>query len=86
MTDAIAVLNAGSSSIKFSLFAKRDGDLQLTARGHMEGIYTAPRFVAKDSSGKVRAEKAWEDGVALGHAGALTGKIQGAIRLARPVA
>ena len=71
MADAIAVLNAGSSSIKFSLFAAQDGDLELVARGQAEGLFTSPRFVAKDSAGKVISEKAWGDGVQLGHAGAL---------------
>jgi len=71
MGDAIAVLNAGSSSLKFSLFDERDGDLQLAARGQAEGLYTAPRFVARDAAGTTLAEKAWSDGVALGHAGAL---------------
>ena len=46
MADAIAVINAGSSSIKFSLFAERDGELEIRARGQVEGIYTAPHFVA----------------------------------------
>ena len=46
MANAIAVLNAGSSSIKFSLFLTRDGELELTMRGQIEGIYTAPHFVA----------------------------------------
>ena len=32
MTDAIAVLNAGSSSIKFSLFLTRGGELELTVQ------------------------------------------------------
>jgi acetate kinase len=71
MADAIAVLNAGSSSIKFSLFALRGQDLELTLRGQAEGIYTAPRFVAKDPSGKVVGEKRWDEGTKLGHAGAL---------------
>jgi acetate kinase len=71
MGDAIAVLNAGSSSLKFSLFDERDGDLQLAARGQAEGLYTAPRFVARDAAGTTLAEKAWSDGTALGHAGAL---------------
>ncbi len=71
MADAIAVLNAGSSSIKFSLFALRDAALDLTHRGQIEGIYTAPHFVAKDPAGKVEAEKSWGEGVELGHAGAL---------------
>jgi len=71
MADAIAVINAGSSSIKFSLFAAQDGDLGLVARGQAEGLFTSPRFVAKDGAGEVLAEKAWGDGVQLGHAGAL---------------
>ena len=71
MTDAIAVLNAGSSSIKFALFAERGGDLELAARGQAEGLYTAPRFVAADRGGRILGEKAWGDGVRLGHDGAM---------------
>ena len=71
MADAIAVLNAGSSSIKFSLFLVRDDELELEQRGQIEGIYTAPHFVAQDRAGKLSAEKSWGDGVRLGHADAL---------------
>jgi len=71
VTDAIAVLNAGSSSLKFSLFVARDGALELAARGQAEGLYTAPRFVAKDGAGKLLAEKSWGEGTKLGHDGAL---------------
>lgn len=71
MTDAIAVLNAGSSSLKFSLFSTSADGLALVARGQAEGLYTSPRFVAKDRSGRVIAERAWGDGVTLGHEGAL---------------
>ena len=46
VSGAIAVINAGSSSIKFSLFAEAGGELDLKAHGQIEGIYTAPRFVA----------------------------------------
>jgi acetate kinase len=72
MSDAIVVLNAGSSSIKFSLFAEASADLDLVARGQVEGIYTAPNFVAKDAAGKMAGEKRWEAGTKLGHDGALT--------------
>jgi acetate kinase len=51
--DAIAVINAGSSSLKFSLFAASGGDLDLVARGQAEGFYTAPRFVAKRADGQL---------------------------------
>ncbi len=71
MADAIAVLNAGSSSIKFSLFALHKDELDLTDRGQIEGIYTAPYFVAKDAAGTVVSEMSWGEGVQLGHAGAL---------------
>ena len=71
MPDAIAVLNAGSSSLKFSVFAEKEQALELIARGQAEGLYTAPRFVAKDSGGKTLAEKSWGEGVKLGHDGAL---------------
>ncbi len=71
MSDAIAVLNAGSSSLKFSLFAERGNALELIVRGQIEGLYTAPRFVAKDRHGKILGEKSWGDGITLGHDGAL---------------
>jgi acetate kinase len=71
MSDAIVVLNAGSSSIKFSLFALRADRLELTQRGQIEALYTAPRFIAEDASGKVKAEQSWAEGIKLGHAGAL---------------
>ena len=71
MTDAIAVLNAGSSSFKFSLFAQEAGGMTLVSRGQAEGLYTSPRFVAMDGKGAVIAEKSWGDGVKLGHDGAL---------------
>jgi acetate kinase len=71
MQNAIAVLNAGSSSLKFSVFVERGETLDLIARGQAEGLYTAPRFVAKDGAGKLLGEKAWDAGSKLGHDGAL---------------
>jgi acetate kinase len=71
MRDAIAVLNAGSSSIKFSLFAEGGDDLELTVRGQAEALQTTPRFVAKSASGDTLATHAWPEGKPLGHAGAL---------------
>ena len=70
MTDTIAVLNAGSSSLKFSLFGVGD-TLSLVVRGQVEGIGTAPRFVAKDPSGAVVAEQSWGGSDAIDHAGAV---------------
>jgi len=71
MANAIAVLNAGSSSIKFSLFVTRGDDLELNVRGQIEGIDTAPHFIAKRSTGAQASEKSWPDGTKLGHDDAL---------------
>jgi len=81
LTSAILVLNAGSSSIKFLVFAERAGGLEPAIRGQIEGLHTAPRFVARGPDGRVLAEKAWGDGVRLGHDGAvehLAGYLRGA--------
>lgn len=62
MKKAIMVINAGSSSIKFSLFIAEDGTEQrLSSRGQVEGINVAPRFEAKDEAGTLLAEKTWDD-------------------------
>jgi acetate kinase len=71
MADDIVVLNAGSSSIKFSLFAARGDKLALELRGQIEGIYAAPHFVAKLPGGRTKAERSWGEGAKLGHQGAL---------------
>lgn len=60
MTDAgvIAVLNAGSSSIKFALY--EDGpQATLLFRGQIEKIGGAPHLVARDATGTVVAERNW---------------------------
>ena len=71
MDDAILVLNAGSSSIKFSLFADDRDELALVAGGQMAAIHTAPQFVARDASGGKVAEKRWPAQTKLGHEAAL---------------
>ena len=71
MQNAILVLNAGSSSIKFSLFVERSETLEPDVRGQIEGLYNQARFVSKTPDGAVKAEKTFPDGVALGHDGAL---------------
>jgi acetate kinase len=79
MADAILVLNAGSSSVKFSLFTERGGALEQTLNGQIEGLFTAPRFVARDGDGAVVAQRSWAEGTRLGHDGALEHLI-GALR------
>jgi acetate kinase len=76
MADAIVVLNAGSSSLKFSLFVDRGGALEQTLHGQVEGLFTAPRSVARDRDDVVVAERSWGNGTALGHDGALAHLIE----------
>src|SRR5262245_32731435 len=71
MQDAILVLNAGSSSVKFSLFACTDGDPALVAHGQVEAVHTAPHFAATGPAGHAPAEHAWPKGTKLGHDGAV---------------
>jgi acetate kinase len=53
MADAILVINAGSSSIKFSVYAAGGAsDLALSMKGQAEGIGTRPRLRASDASGR----------------------------------
>jgi acetate kinase len=69
--DAIAVLNAGSSSIKFSLFAPAGAELGVVLRGQVEALGTSPRFVAKNAAGETVSTHAWAEGEPLGHEGAV---------------
>jgi acetate kinase len=71
MPTAIVVINAGSSSIKFSVFVEWGAELRLQVRGQIEGLFTAPRFAAKGVDGAVVGEQAWGEGQRLGHDGAL---------------
>jgi acetate kinase len=76
MADAILVLNAGSSSIKFSVFAERDGEPAPALSGLFEGLYTAPKFTARDAAGAGAGEGSWDPGTRLGHDGAMAHLIE----------
>jgi acetate kinase len=68
MADALLTINAGSSSIKFALFALA-GDappLQAVAGG-VERIGTAPHFAAHDRDGTDIAGKQWPENAATTH-------------------
>jgi acetate kinase len=52
MTHAILVLNAGSSSLKFAVYAKETGGPSLILRGKISGIGESPVFSAKDGGGR----------------------------------
>ncbi len=63
MRDLVLVINAGSSSLKFSLFQEDGaGAPELMAGGQIEGIGLKPRFVAKAPDGTVLAELDYEAG------------------------
>jgi acetate kinase len=64
--DIIGVLNSGSGSIKFALFAVEGEELRPTIKGQIEGIYTSPHFVAK-CNGDIKAETFWAKGLKLTH-------------------
>ncbi|MBL7670367.1 MAG: acetate/propionate family kinase [Bdellovibrionaceae bacterium] len=67
MKEAFLVINAGSSSIKFSVFFRHQNSLSLGSRGQIEGIGLRPNFLVKDHLGKVLAEKYWENSVEITH-------------------
>ena len=71
MGDFILVLNAGSSSLKFTLFECFGEALRTAYGGQIEGLFTEPLFKAKDAAGRVAAEEAWPAGTPFGHDGAL---------------
>src|SRR5215468_6306292 len=58
MDDFALVLNAGSSSLKFSVFQRPDAQpWRLEARGQIEGIGTSPRLSADDADGRKLADE-----------------------------
>ncbi len=72
MADAILVLNAGSSSLKFSLFALRGSSaLEPFCSGLMEELYGNARFSASERGGTPAAQKLWDAQPAPGHEGAI---------------
>ncbi|WP_027468555.1 acetate/propionate family kinase [Deefgea rivuli] len=50
MSELVLVINAGSSSIKFSLFETGKADPVVLFKGQMEGLYVEPKFSAKDAA------------------------------------
>src|SRR5262245_48803196 len=60
LMSSIAVINAGSSSIKFAVFQATSSP-SLVLRGQIEGIGTAPRAKLSDPGGKLLVEESFED-------------------------
>ena len=71
MGNLILVLNAGSSSIKYSVFRKSGPAPELHLRGQIEAIHTQPHFEAWDAARVCVAERRWPAGEVLGHEGAI---------------
>ena len=71
MSDAILVLNAGSSSLKFTEFVIVGDALETKISGNLEELYGHARFRARDANGSVVGEHAWRDDAPPQHAGAL---------------
>ena len=60
MTASVLVINAGSSSVKFQLFAAASPDrIELITKGQMDGIGTRPRLQAKDAEGRILVDQKW---------------------------
>ena len=63
MSANVLVLNAGSSSIKFQVFAiGREEELARRLRGQFEGIGTRPHLLARDARDKVLVDEVWTAG------------------------
>jgi acetate kinase len=63
MSDDVLVINAGSSSIKISLFGPGGADgPELQMAGQVEGIGTAPHAILHRASKEVLIDRRWPDG------------------------
>ena len=68
MHGPLLVINAGSSSIKFSGYAAEDQqEPALLFKGQIEAIGTAPYMTAKNATGAIIAEKRWPCGAKSDH-------------------
>jgi acetate kinase len=64
MDDYAIVLNAGSSSLKFSVYGRPDAAAwNVEVRGQIDGIGTSPRFSATDGTGARVADEQMDSGI-----------------------
>ena len=79
MTECIAVVNAGSSSVKFGFYDSA-GEETLLLKGQVEQIGVSPTLTAEDAQGKELTKRNWQpDG--FGHAQAMNAIIETAREL-----
>jgi len=75
MTDSVLTFNAGSSSLKFALFACRGQSMSPVFRGQLEDLDEDPRFLVADATGRRIVDHdlgelrpgAWSHSEALAH-------------------
>jgi acetate kinase len=67
MKEAILIINAGSSSIKFSVFLQAQNKSVLQSRGQIEGIGVKPNFVVKNENNDILEKKEWTNSKEINH-------------------
>jgi acetate kinase len=67
MTDAVIVLNAGSTSLKFCAYSVDARELPLLCRGQIDSMQGDPHFLAKDKAGKALDAHDWGKGQTIDH-------------------
>ncbi len=72
MSDAILVVNAGSTSLKFAAYGvDAAGSLPLLCSGRIDSMQGDPHFVVKNATGKPLDAHEWGDGHTIDHKTAL---------------
>ncbi|HEX3938996.1 MAG TPA: acetate/propionate family kinase [Xanthobacteraceae bacterium] len=72
VNEAIVVVNAGSTSLKFAAYAvDASGSLPLLCRGQIDGMESDPHFVVKNAAGMQLGVNEWGKGCAIDHKTAL---------------
>jgi hypothetical protein len=72
VSEAIVVVNAGSTSLKFAAYAvNASRSLPLLCRGEIESMENVPHFVVKNAAGKEFGVHEWAKGRAIDHKTAL---------------
>lgn len=75
----LAVINAGSSSIKFAVY-EDNGEFPIVFRGQVEKLGVAPRLTVRNAEDQALIEQSWE-AAELDHASATTTILETAVRL-----
>jgi len=71
MEAGIAVVNCGSTSLKFAVYSAGNRGPRLLYRGMIDSMQTGPHFVLKDKDGKPLGAYEWGEGHAIDHGKAL---------------